>query len=109
MSTLWVVSYDVADDDRRRAVAETLENHGLRVQYSVFECRLGVTDLQALREKLKQLIDPAEDSIRWYHLCAWCEERDQDYKNSGERDHRSTLECDGSRHHDWSTCSAPSA
>lgn len=75
MSTLWVVSYDIADDDRRREVAETLENHGVRVQYSVFECRLAAAEVPPLREGLKRLIDPAEDSIRWYPLCAWCEAR----------------------------------
>ena len=40
-----VVSYDITCDRRRSKVARTLEDHGKRVQYSVFDCILnGVPD-----------------------------------------------------------------
>lgn len=35
-----MITYDISDDRIRYRVAKILENHGSRVQYSVFECRL---------------------------------------------------------------------
>jgi CRISPR/Cas system-associated endoribonuclease Cas2 len=35
---LYLISYDVSDDTRRRRVYEALKDFGRRVQYSVFEC-----------------------------------------------------------------------
>ena len=40
MAHLIVVSYDIPDDRRRLRLANTLKDFGIRVQYSVFECRL---------------------------------------------------------------------
>ena len=72
MSTLWVVAYDISDHKVRREVSRQLEGCGLRTQYSVFECRLTSTQLQALRSRLSGLIEDT-DQIRWYPLCNWCE------------------------------------
>src|ERR1035441_8977781 len=38
---LYLISYDVTDDSRRRHAFEALKDFGRRVQYSVFECNLG--------------------------------------------------------------------
>ena len=38
--TLYLACYDVSDDKERERVAGVLEGFGLRVQKSVFECRL---------------------------------------------------------------------
>jgi hypothetical protein len=38
------------------------------VQRSVFECTVGDTELAQLKQRLRSLIDPAEDSLRIYHL-----------------------------------------
>jgi CRISPR-associated protein Cas2 len=74
MSKLWMISYDISDDRIRRDVYEILKNHGERVQYSVFECRLDAGSFSALRARIKALIEP-QDSLRWYPLCAWCQGR----------------------------------
>lgn len=37
---VYVVSYDIASDRTRRKLAKLLEGYGVRIQYSVFECRL---------------------------------------------------------------------
>jgi len=71
----YVISYDVADDKRRLKVARTLEAHGERVQYSVFECLLKRKDFEALCAQLKDIIEEAEDSLRIYRLCPPCVER----------------------------------
>ena len=70
---LWVVAYDVADDERRAGIARTLEDTGIRVQDSVFECALDALKRRALCRRLLQLMDTAADSVRWYPLCRHCE------------------------------------
>jgi CRISPR-associated protein Cas2 len=74
---LIVVSYDVRSDRRRTRLANTLEDFGQRVQYSVFECRLEAEALESLRRKVEKLIDPLEDSVRIYRLCLECDRQVQ--------------------------------
>jgi CRISPR-associated protein Cas2 len=71
----YVVAYDVPDDRRRYRVARTLEGHGQRVQYSVFECQLSAKQFAELWEELEELIEGAEDSLRAYRLCPECAAR----------------------------------
>ena len=72
MSQLWMIAYDISDHKIRRQVSNHLQDYGLRVQYSVFECRLKKKQLQQLRQTLSELIETS-DTIRWYPLCNWCE------------------------------------
>lgn len=71
---LYIVSYDISGNKRRRRVAKELENYGSRVQYSVFECRLTRQKYQELYHALVSLLsaEATEDSIRIYLLCANC-------------------------------------
>jgi CRISPR-associated protein Cas2 len=45
---LVVVCYDVADEKRRRLIADTLENFGVQVQDSAFECFIDTDSLSRL-------------------------------------------------------------
>ena len=68
-----VVTYDVQTESaegrrRLRHVADLCENHGQRVQFSVFECFLENSDWVVFRKQLIQEIDPAYDSLRFYFL-----------------------------------------
>ncbi len=70
-----LVSYDVStrDDEgkrRLRRVARLCENHGQRVQNSVFECLVDPAQWVVLRAGLLSASDPAEDSLRFYFLGA---------------------------------------
>lgn len=65
-----VISYDLPSNRRRYKVMKTLEGVGMRVQYSVFECRLKPREIDDLRRRLKKLIVDQEDSIRFYFLGA---------------------------------------
>jgi len=65
-----VVSYDITDDRRRRRIFKLMEGYGSRVQYSVFECELNPVQVKELRGKLKKLMAPRQDSVRFYVLCA---------------------------------------
>ena len=75
MSRWWIVSYDIADDARRRRIAEILEGYGQRVQWSVFEGSLEEPVLDAMRDRLRAELDGDTDSLRCYPLCPWCRER----------------------------------
>ncbi len=68
-----LVAYDVnitsaGGDKRLRSVARTCLNHGKRVQNSVFECLVTESQYIALKNRLLDIIDKEEDSIRFYLL-----------------------------------------
>jgi CRISPR-associated protein Cas2 len=62
---LRVVTYDIADDRRRRRIAEALEERAARVQESVFEARLTDHAATVLMGRLRALMAPG-DSLRLY-------------------------------------------
>jgi CRISPR-associated protein Cas2 len=66
-----LVVYDIPDNKTRRLVSDILEGYGLRVNRSVFECRVkNARHRRRLEAALLHEIDPAVDSIRIYPLCA---------------------------------------
>lgn len=70
---LVLVTYDVntetaAGRRRLRKVAKACVNHGQRVQNSVFECLLDAAQYTRFKAELTALIDPSEDSLRFYQL-----------------------------------------
>ncbi len=70
---LVLITYDVCTEDsggakRLRKVAKACENHGQRVQKSVFECLLDSAQSKLLKAKLLKIIDQDKDSIRIYYL-----------------------------------------
>lgn len=73
---MYVVSYDIASDRLRNKIAKTLEGYGIRIQYSVFECRLNDKKYRELYRKLMELMEGTEEgSIRFYSVCGNCEGR----------------------------------
>ena len=70
---LVVITYDVntetpAGQKRLRKVAKQCQNYGQRVQNSVFECLIDAAQLQQLKYRLTEIIDPETDSLRFYNL-----------------------------------------
>lgn len=70
---LILVTYDVSCETREgrrrlRHVAKVCLNYGQRVQKSVFECQVDTMQMAALRNKLLDIIEPAEDSLRIYRI-----------------------------------------
>lgn len=57
---MYVISYDISSDSLRTKIAKELENYGLRVQYSVFECKIDRTRFRELYRKLCQLTEGME-------------------------------------------------
>ncbi len=77
-----VVSYDISNDKRRRKVVKILEGTGFRMQYSVFECDLDRKQLATLKKRLKPYVEEqTTDSIRFYPLSKWSEERIEVFGN----------------------------
>lgn len=70
-----VVSYDIASDKRRRRVFKTMKNYGLRAQYSVFECLLSAAQIKEMKARVRPLLNPQQDSVRYYLLCEACHGR----------------------------------
>lgn len=70
---LILITYDVNTSSpggarRLRHVAKICENHGQRVQKSVFECLVDSTLWVSFSKKLEDAIDPKTDSLRFYFL-----------------------------------------
>lgn len=68
-----LVSYDVSTrepggDRRLRRVAKACRDYGQRVQYSVFEIQVDPAQWAVLKQRLLDLIDPEQDSLRFYFL-----------------------------------------
>ncbi len=70
---LILVSYDVSTESeggkrRLRRIAKLCLDHGLRVQFSVFECHIDSTQLVHFRNSLLKEMDENYDSLRFYIL-----------------------------------------
>ncbi len=67
---LTLVAYDISQPRRLTKVASVCEDFGVRVQYSIFECRLRPEEFERFWERLLETIDPKEDRIVAYSLDA---------------------------------------
>lgn len=69
---LTIVAYDITDAKRLRRVAQVCEDYGVRVQYSVFECRLVEAEFDDFWLALLEEIDEDEDRVVAYKIDARC-------------------------------------
>jgi len=93
---LFLVSYDVCTetrDGRRRLrrVAKVCLNYGQRVQKSVFECKVDAAQLEILKHDLLDIINEAEDSLRFYRIVEPLEKNVMEFGNFKAVDFESTL------------------
>ena len=65
---LVLVVYDISDDKRRNKLATFLEGYGRRVQYSVFECFMSLSEMKRLYSALERRVKPEEDNVRLYWI-----------------------------------------
>ena len=68
-----LVSYDVKTTSsggarRLRRLARACQDYGQRVQFSVFEIELDFAQWILLKNRLCELIDSEQDSLRFYYL-----------------------------------------
>ena len=69
---IYFISYDVGNPKRLAKIAKTLENYGIRIQYSFFECEMEQGQLDALKGELLAILNKKEDSLRIYPICKNC-------------------------------------
>ena len=67
---LTLVGYDITDPKRLSRVARVCEDYGVRVQYSLFECRLEEAEFEEFWLKLLYEIDEDEDRVVAYKIDA---------------------------------------
>ena len=68
----WLAVYDTPNDRRRHRFAAILDDYGERVQYSVFEVIAETRHFKRLIDRLEDIVDVDEDSLRLYPLCQAC-------------------------------------
>lgn len=78
-----VASYDISDPKRLSRVARAMKDYGERVLKSVFECNLKFKKFEEMKRKVEEIIEPTEDSVRYYILCDKCI-KEVDYSGKGE-------------------------
>ncbi len=59
----YLVAYDIAEPKRLRRICTLMEDHGERLQYSVFLCDLTVAERAELEIAVTEMMDLAEDSV----------------------------------------------
>lgn len=69
---LALIAYDITDPKRLAKIARHCEDYGVRVQYSVFECRLEAELFSRFWDELVALLDPTSDRLVAYRVCHAC-------------------------------------
>jgi len=69
---IYMICYDIASPRRLSRVARVLEDFGVRVQYSFFQCEISAERLRELKQRLLKEIHLKEDSLFIYPLCEDC-------------------------------------
>ena len=60
---IYFISYDVSNPKRLNKVAKMLENFGIRIQFSFFECEMEKEQLEKLKSSLLEILDKKQDSL----------------------------------------------
>ena len=71
----YIFSYDITDVRRRNQIAKTLNQFGLRVQKSVFQCDVPPEKAHNIKNNLLEIIAVEEDSVLFYPVCNDCLEK----------------------------------
>ena len=71
----YIVSYDISADKKRTKASKLLEDFGVRIQYSVFECELTKKELKELKAKLSEIINEKIDSVLFILQCENCKNK----------------------------------
>jgi CRISPR-associated protein Cas2 len=73
---LYLVAYDVSNDQVRLRMSHILLRFGERVQESVYECRISRAQLaQLTAECAAELENDPEANLRVYQVCQTCQRR----------------------------------
>ncbi len=68
MRLLYIVTYDICDDKRLRAVFRLMRGYGEHMQYSVFRCELTELERMELIAQLTDTINMNEDQVLFFPM-----------------------------------------
>ena len=80
---IYMFCYDITDPKRLRKTAKLLENYGMRIQKSFFQCDLSNEKARELKSRLLRIINRKKDSLFVYPLCDKCA-GNYEYDGNGE-------------------------
>ena len=69
---IYLVCYDITQPKRLRRTAKILEDFGLRVQKSFFQCEMETKRMERLRDLVLNVINTEKDYFFIYPLCEDC-------------------------------------
>ncbi len=72
---VYMICYDIAHPKRLRKTARILEDFGLRVQKSFFQCEISAQGMEKLKTAILKVIDQKKDYLYIYPLCRACTEK----------------------------------
>lgn len=72
---IYMVCYDISDPKRLSKTAKIIENFGIRVQYSFFQCDMPKNKLEEMKNKVLSVINEKKDSFFIYPLCEECSKK----------------------------------
>jgi CRISPR-associated protein Cas2 len=64
----YLVCYDITEDKRRDRAFRVCKNHGVHLQFSVFECDLNASELATLQRELTEVISMTDDQVLFVSL-----------------------------------------
>jgi CRISPR-associated protein Cas2 len=67
-----VVAYDISNTRKRTKVSKILEQYGVRINRSVFECMFTKDQFDRIKKELKAKINSKTDVLVFYVLCINC-------------------------------------
>jgi CRISPR-associated protein Cas2 len=84
MRLLYIVTYDICNDKRLRAVFRLMTGYGDHMQYSVFRCELSDREKVELIEKLSDVMKHDEDQVLFFPLGPAGGDRERDIRAVGK-------------------------
>lgn len=67
---LYLIAYDITEDDRLNRVRHLLKGYSTGGQKSVFECFLSPSEVREVVRQIRALISPAEDRVHVFIMDA---------------------------------------
>jgi CRISPR-associated protein Cas2 len=68
MANVYLVTYDIREDKRLKAVFKKMSGFGQHLQYSVFRCELSDANKVRMKAALSQIIDHRADQVLIFNL-----------------------------------------
>ncbi len=71
----YIFCYDIAHPKRLNKIAKILEDFGIRIQKSIFQCEMRKDAMEQLERRIAAIVNKRKDSFFIYPLCEDCGRR----------------------------------